>query len=370
MYNDLFLQQRLLQREADNALRTLQLPSGRVDFYSNDYLGLVHNGTLAAQQFLQGAMQPAGSTGSRLLAGNSALAEETEQLLAAFHQAEAGLLFNSGYDANLGVLSCIPQRGDTVLYDQLSHASIRDGVRLSLARSFPFFHNDPAHLEQRLQQATGSVFVVTESVFSMDGDCCPLAEMVLLCEKYGAHLIIDEAHATGVIGAQGEGLVQQLQLQERVFCRIHTFGKACGCHGAVVLGSRRLADSLINFARSFIYTTALPPHAIAAVKASYSLFPAMQQQRQHLRQLAALFRESAVRYTLTPSDTPIQGVLVPGNQEVKKMAQHLTNTGLDVKPILYPTVPNGSERLRVVLHAFNTVEQVKWLLTSIENQGD
>ncbi|BAV08207.1 8-amino-7-oxononanoate synthase [Filimonas lacunae] len=367
MYNDLFLQPALAQRTENNAFRSLRLPSGSIDFCSNDYLGLVHSGVLA-RQIAEQTLYASGSTGSRLLAGNSVLAEETEAMLAGFHQAGAALLFNSGYDANIGVLSAIPQKGDTIIYDQLCHASIRDGIRLSFAQSFSFRHNDREHLQQRLERTTGNVFVVTESVFSMDGDTCPLPELVALCEQYGAHMIIDEAHATGVIGNRGEGWVQYLDMQERVFCRMHTFGKACGCHGAVVLGSKRLKDFLINFSRSFIYTTALPDHAIAAIRASYALFPGMQQQRAHLQSLVQQFTHNPLSYQLTSSNTPIQGVLVPGNLEVKKMARHLQQHNLDVRAILYPTVPNGSERLRVVLHAYNTPEEVGLLLSSIENQ--
>lgn len=366
MYNDVFLQERLAQRESENALRQLSLPGQGVDFFSNDYLGLVQSGLLAgkvAQDRLA-----VGSTGSRLLAGNSSRAMEVEEEVALFHEAPSALLFNSGYDANVGVLSAIPQRGDTILYDQLCHASIRDGIRLSLAQAFSFFHNDMTHLERRLQQASGNIFVVTESVFSMDGDNCPLQILVTLCERYGAHLIVDEAHATGVIGGRGEGLVQHLGLHQQVFCRVHTFGKACGCHGAIVLGSSRLKSCLINFARSFIYTTALPDHAIEAIRISYQLLPTLQQQRSHLEQLVQLFRQKDLPFARTASVSPIQGVLVPGNMEVKRLAQYLRARGLDVRPILSPTVPRGSERLRVVLHAFNTVQDVELLLTVIENQ--
>src|SRR5690606_6123052 len=164
-----------------------------------------------------------GSTGSRLISGNYAIAEEAEKEISAFHGAESGLLFNSGYDANLGILSCVPRRGDTILYDSLSHASIRDGIRLGPAKSFSFRHNDLHDLERKMKNATGNVFVVTESVFSMDGDQAPLGEMSLLCDKNSAMLIVDEAHATGVVGDRGEGLVQKLGLEKKCFARVHTF---------------------------------------------------------------------------------------------------------------------------------------------------
>jgi 8-amino-7-oxononanoate synthase len=212
MYPDDFLQKKLEERKSSQSLRSLRLVNGMVDFCSNDYLGIVRNGVLRPV----GTGLANGSTGSRLLSGNSALAEETEAFIAGFHQAASALLFNSGYDANLGLLASVPQKGDTILYDQLCHASIRDGIRLSFAQAFSFLHNDLADLEKKLAAASGTVFIVTESVFSMDGDLCPLEELVRIAGRSGAHLIIDEAHATGMIGEKGEGLVQQLQLQDSV----------------------------------------------------------------------------------------------------------------------------------------------------------
>src|ERR1044072_3397655 len=196
-----FLLKKLDERQQQNAFRRLLLPNGKTDFCSNDYLGIVYNGWIEKKLAETTTVYKHGSTGSRLLAGNYSLVEETEKMLAAFHAAEARLIFNSGYDANLGLLSCVPQRGDTIIYDYLSHASLRDGIRLSFAQSFSFRHNDLEDLEKRLQAATGSIFVVTESVFSMDGDKAPLTDISALCERYGAHLIVDEAHATGVVGA-------------------------------------------------------------------------------------------------------------------------------------------------------------------------
>ena len=361
MYNDDFLYKKLAKRHAANAFRQLCLPYGKVDFCSNDYLGIVkHN--LLNNAPAQNHSLKTGATGSRLLAGNYALIEEAEKQIALFHQAETALIFNSGYDANLGVLSAVPQRGDTVLYDYLSHASIRDGIRLSLAQSYSFAHNDLNALEKKLQQiwvTTGSnIFIVTESVFSMDGDLCPLPELVSLATKYNAHLIIDEAHATGVVGEKGEGLVQKHQLQDQVFCRIHTFGKACGCHGAVVLGSQSLKDYCINFARAFIYSTALPEHSVFLIQNSYRLFPLMNKERKHLQKLISIFQSSQLMHEKLIPQTPVQIVIIPGNDAVKAKADALQQHGFDVRPVLYPTVPAGKERLRIVLHAFNTVEEL------------
>lgn len=357
MYNDSFLEKKLVQRKEQNAFRQLRLQQGKIDFCSNDYLGIVHNNLLddKISEHLK-----TGSTGSRLLAGNYALAEATETRIAAFHQAEAALVFNSGYDANIGVLSSIPQKGDIILYDQLCHASIRDGIRLSFAQNFSFAHNDMEELERKLQSATsgGNIFIVTESVFSMDGDHCPVHALVDLSKKYSAHLIVDEAHAIGVVGANGEGLLQHENVQDDVFCRVYTFGKACGCHGAVVVGSQQLKDHLINFARSFIYTTALPEHAMAVINASYNTFPSLQEERAHLQRLINYFQQSVLKFEKLPSSTPIQIVMVPGNDAVKQTAAQLQDMGFDIRPILYPTVPLNKERLRIVLHAFNTTDEV------------
>ncbi|HVZ56431.1 MAG TPA: 8-amino-7-oxononanoate synthase [Chitinophagaceae bacterium] len=361
-----FLQNRLEERARQQALRSLQLAGGKVDFCSNDYLGIVHDRLLEKHPAI-GEELAGGSTGSRLLAGHSRLMDETESLLAAFHQAEAALLFNSGYDANLGLLSCVPQRGDTILYDYLSHASLRDGIRLSFAQAHAFAHNDLNELEDRLRRAKGRVFVVTESVFSMDGDVCPLNDLAALCQTWGAHLIVDEAHATGVMGPRGAGLVQQTGLADQVFARVHTFGKACGAHGAAVLGSRTLRDYLINFARPLIYTTALPPHSVARVRASYQLFPGLEAERERLGRLIRQFTAGAAGPHLLASGTPIQAVVIPGNSQVREVARALQQNNLDVRPVLYPTVPRGLERLRVVLHSFNTEAEVELLLNTLKN---
>ncbi|HVZ25155.1 MAG TPA: 8-amino-7-oxononanoate synthase [Sediminibacterium sp.] len=370
MYRDAFLQNRLRQREDQDALRRLYLPAGQIDFASNDYLGLVKHARLHAD-----ASAASGATGSRLLSGNSLLAEELEATIAAFHKAPAALLFNSGYDANLGLLSAVPAKSDTILFDQLSHASLRDGIRLSLAKSLSFAHNDLADLRKKMQHASGTVFIVTESVFSMDGDTCPLKDLVAISEETGAHLIIDEAHATGVIGSAGEGLVQCLGLEEKIFARIHTFGKALGCHGAVVLGSVQLKTYLLNFARSLVYTTALPPHSLSLIRESYRQFPAMQQERTQLSKLAKMVASWEIPYQTLPSETAIQAIIVPGNAYVRQLAAYLQGQGFEIRPILYPTVPKDTERLRLVLHAYNEPEELVhlqkalWQFSKAENRS-
>ncbi|KIC95032.1 aminotransferase class I/II-fold pyridoxal phosphate-dependent enzyme [Flavihumibacter solisilvae] len=358
-----FLEEKLAERRAAGAMRQLRPASGLTDYYSNDYLGIACSGigNMPAGPYAHG------STGSRLLSGNSSAAEELEEIIAAFHKAEAALLFNSGYDANLGLLSSVPQRGDHVFYDRLSHASIRDGVRLSQAQHYSFEHNDPEALEKKLSRAmSGQKFVVTESVFSMDGDKARLPEIAAICNRYGAHLIVDEAHGFGVIGNKGEGLVQDQSLQDACFARVYTYGKAAGAHGAVVAGSRLLKDYLVNFSRSFIYTTALPLTAVAAIRHAYDIIPTMSAERGRISTLVDLFRESPMRYQVLDSDTPIQGVLTGGNEEARSVSARLAEEGFDVRPILYPTVPKGSERLRIILHAFNTVADTQKLISCLQ----
>jgi 8-amino-7-oxononanoate synthase len=361
--NEDFLNKKLGERKQQNAYRQLRLPDNKIDFCSNDYLGIVKKDLLNAH--CSPVKLKHGSGGSRLLAGNYPLIEETERFIAGFHHAASGLIFNSGYDANTGLLSCIPQRGDTIIYDQLSHASIRDGIRLSFAQSFSFMHNSLKGLEEKLSLAKGNIFVVTESVFSMDGDLAPLAEICVLCKKYNAHLIVDEAHATGVVGDKGEGLAQRLGLQGECFARIHTFSKALGSHGAVVLGSELLRDFLINFSRPLIYTTALPEISIAAIRAAYEIFPQMNAERNYLQKLIDEFQDTLSahkNHAFLESHTPIQGVIVAGNDPVKKISKLLAGANLDARPILYPSVPRGAERLRIVLHSFNTMGELDELI--------
>ena len=358
-----FLDKKLQEREESHSLRSLTITNeSMIDFCSNDYLGIVKNKLIEKSI---AATVSHGSTGSRLLSGNYKLIEEVEKKLADFHDAEAGLVFNSGYDANTGLLSCVPQKNDTIVYDQLSHASIRDGIRLSFAAAFSFLNNDLNDLEKKLQTANSSrqKFVVTESVFSMDGDVAPLKQMVEVCKKYNAALIVDEAHATGIIGERGEGLVQKLNLQNQVFARIHTFGKACGAHGAIVLGSQKLKKYLINFSRQFIYSTSLPATSVEAVSIGYNLFPVMQQERAHLTTLIETFQATSSKYKILESHTPIQAIVIPGNDAVKALANICRQNQFDIRPILYPTVPKGMERLRIVLHSFNTLQEVQSLAT-------
>jgi len=337
-----------------------------VDFCSNDYLGFARSSelkTLINEETNGFAAIKNGSAGSRLLSGNSTYTEETEQHITALHGCGAGLIFNSGYDANLGLFSSLPQRGDTIILDELAHASIIDGARLSFANRYTFKHNDLSNLEDKLKQAKGICYVGIESVYSMDGDTPPIREIAELAEKYNANLIIDEAHA---VGLHGLGLVDK-DLQDRVFARVVTFGKALGCHGAIVLGSDLLRQYLINFARSFIYTTALSPHAIASIKMAYQYLWQSANEIEKLKSNIQLFKQcvSNNRYLLINSDSAIQCILLNSNERAKKVAIELQNAGLDVRPILSPTVSAGSERIRICLHSFNTENEIIVLTDTI-----
>jgi 8-amino-7-oxononanoate synthase len=360
-----FLKIALNARKEQNSLRTLRPGSGLIDFFSNDYLGFARSEKLSASSAKEFAAQPVsnGSTGSRLLSGNSVYAEKLEGELAAFHRAEAALLFNSGYDANLGLFSSVAKRGDTIIADELIHASMIDGIRLSRADYYRFRHNDAESLEEKLKIAKGNVFVGVESIYSMDGDAAPLKEIGALCERYNAYLIVDEAHATGVFGEQGRGRVNELGLEQKVFARVHTFGKAMGCHGALVAGSQRLRDYLVNFSRPFIYSTALPLHSLCTIKAAYALLKESEAERAKLKRLIGVMHDSGNLPGYIPSLSPIQCLVIPGNEAVKKAAEAVQKAGFDVRPILHPTVPKGKERVRICLHAFNSVEDLNRMIS-------
>lgn len=366
-----YLQDALRKREAQNALRKLVVNSQLADFCSNDYLGFARSAAFAKaieeEWKALGEIQN-GSAGSRLLAGNTAYAETLEARIAAFHNAEAGLIYNSGYDANVGLFSAIGQKETTIIYDELVHASVHDGIRMSQAASYMFRHNDLFHLEERLKIAGGAVYVAVESIYSMDGDEALLNEIADLCNRYGAALIVDEAHATGVTVADGSGVVQKLKLEGAVFARVHTFGKGLGCHGAVVVGSKLLRDYLVNFSRAFIYTTALPMHSLVAINQSYTLLQQSADMIQTLQSNIRHFKQKAAEnpgLQLLPSNSPIQCIVIPGNAEVKQVAAALQQDGFDIRPILNPTVQKNKERLRICIHAFNSVAEIDHLVECI-----
>ena len=368
------LQTKLDQRQANSALRRLPLANNLVDFASNDYIGFAKNKSIfgATHQYLVDNHQLVnGATGSRLLSGNHNLYQITEDFLANFHQSETALIFNSGYDANIGFFGSVPQRNDIILYDELCHASIRDGIQMNNAKSYKFQHNDLEDLEQLILKFTVhnsqfTIYIVTESVFSMDGDCPNFEELVALSEKYKTYLVVDEAHALGVFGGQGEGVLQSLGFQDKVFARIMTFGKGLGCHGAAILGSAKLKSYLVNFARSFIYTTGLSPHSVATILVAYQQLAKEQNALKALKNNITHFNQEKNRLGLKPlfvySKSAIQCAIIPGNERVKNMAAQLQEKGFDVKPILSPTVPEGQERLRFCLHSYNSEVEITSVL--------
>jgi 8-amino-7-oxononanoate synthase len=364
------LNSKLLKREKYGNLRKLQVPQNLIDFSSNDYLGLARSSSLAdlvAEELSKQttSLNGFGSTGSRLLTGNSCYVQDLENSIAMFHGFEAGLLFNCGYMANLGLLSTIADSEDYIFFDAKVHASTHDGIRLSRAKALPFKHNNTAHLESRLKSCTtkSDRFICIESIYSTDGSMAPLSEICRIAKEYEAHLIVDEAHAVGAYGSQGRGLVAEQHLCSDVFAQVITFGKALGTHGAIILGNLTLKQSLINFATPYIYTTALPIHSLAAIKSSYNLFPFMESERIHLQKLVQLYRDNIPNY----SKTHIQSVPIEGNQAVKAVAQKITEAGFDVRPLMSPTVQRGKEILRICLHAFNTEDELQMLLEFINS---
>ncbi|MBI2968403.1 MAG: 8-amino-7-oxononanoate synthase [Bacteroidetes bacterium] len=372
------LERSLKKRGDTGLLRVLPSENGLVDFCSNDYLGFARSEELSGMilgKLNRDQMEKfSGSTGSRLITGNSGYIEKLEQRIASYHNAEAGLIFNSGYDANVGLISSVVQKNDLIFYDELVHASLHDGIRLSRGKSFSFRHNDLNHLSDILNDLIrgnhkgSQVFVVVESVYSMDGDFAPLKDLAILCTRHGASLIVDEAHATGVCGKKGEGRVGELNIGENIFARIHTFGKALGCFGAIVLGSRTLVDYLVNYARTFIYTTALPYINIAAIDCAYELIGKSENTMKTLSNNIALFRKftgKKLRVDIRSNDSPIQVIIRKGNERARNASTYLRGQGLNVRHILYPSVPSGSERLRLCIHSFNTKDEIKRLASAL-----
>lgn len=380
------LLQQLENRKHDNAFRTLSDCSDGVDFVSNDYLGFSRSETIFQQthDFLKTRnIIQNGATGSRLLSGNHIIYQETEKFIANFHQAESALLFNSGYDANVGFISSICRRGDIILFDELSHASIRDGIMMSNAKAVKFKHNDNRDLKRLLtlfradtnynlaiDGGTQQIYIVTESVFSMDGDMPNLTEMLEITTEYGCHIVVDEAHALGVVGVLGRGLIDDLQLQDQIFARIYTFGKGLGCHGAAILGSKNLTDYLINFSRSFIYTTGLSPHAVASILIAYQHIESNNCAVAALKENIIHFNQEKSMLSLKPlfirSKSAIQCAIVPGNQKVKSVADQLQRQGFNIKAVLSPTVAIGQERLRFCLHSYNTKDEISKVLNALQ----
>ncbi len=382
------LAEALSQRQQQGLLRQLGAGLEGVDLYSNDYLGLARSPQLHQQ--IQQALADRGllghgATGARLLSGGTDLALELEAELAKHFKAEAALLFNSGYVANIGLLQAISRRQDLVLYDTLCHTSLREGIRLGLGKNYAFRHNDLSHLadlltrhQPSITQQGGVIYIVVESLYSMDGDMAPLQAMVNLAQQFGAYLIVDEAHSTGLFGPDqspsqtnhyGAGLVVRLGLEPYFFARIHTFGKAFGAHGACVVGADSLIQYLVNFSRSFVYTTMMPAHGLMAIRESLQIQNGQSIAAGYLQlrfwDIVAIWQRlvaTAGLEVVSAHSGPIQTILTPGNVRARSVAQQLQQAGFAVKPVLSPTVPKGQERIRICLHNYNTEGELSQLL--------
>lgn len=423
------MQERMLneleQRRQEGSLRSwvplVELSNDKPDFSSNDYLGLArcpHQRRLV-QDAYQALMQTEssvllGATGSRLLSGDSRLVRQLEESLARIHRRPAALVCNSGYDANLSVLSSVPSHNDIVILDELCHNSLVMGLRMSRCQQTQRFrHNDVKDLRQCLQQNAKkgrSILVVVESVYSMDGDVAPLREILTVAHEFRAQVVVDEAHGLGLYGITnvselglvseeapalacaadptkssgggGTGVLGALQLESHpaLLCSIHTFGKAAGAHGAVICGSTLLQSYLLNYARPLIYSTALPAHALVTIQCAYQtlLSEEGESKRTHVFEMVKLFRQllqdslvlyhhtnssSAAAVSLWPSHSPIQALVVLGNNRCVEVCQSLKRRcGIVLYPIRAPTVPRGTERVRIILHAHNTPVQVRQLV--------
>ncbi|MBK1832878.1 aminotransferase class I/II-fold pyridoxal phosphate-dependent enzyme [Roseibacillus ishigakijimensis] len=362
----------LARLRAAGLLRTLRpaQDSALLNFSSNDYLGLSRHPAL--QEAAERALRDygTGATASRLVCGNHPYHRELEEQIASLKGTEAARVFANGYATSLGTLSALLQSGDTVILDKLSHASLIDGARLSGATIRVFPHNNLSRLETLLRQIRAKappesrLLVVTESVFSMDGDRCPLREIIALKDRYGALLLLDEAHALGVLGPRGLGLAAQLGLSGAVDLQMGTLGKAAGSAGGYLAASRDFCELLTNKARSFIYSTAPPPAQIAAAQAGLSLLtsPAGDDLRARLRENLRHLR-SALALEPPEGEVPIIPLVLGDNEQALARAEALREHGFLVPAIRYPTVPKGTARLRLTLSAAHQQDEIDQLTT-------
>lgn len=342
------LEWRLAARLADlreaGLYRTLCPPNG-IDLCSNDYLGLSQHPLVKSRMAAAVEHEGAGSTGSRLLRGERTCFTHVEQSFATFKQTERSLYFSSGYLANVAVLTTFPEAGDVIFSDERNHASLIDGVRLSRAEKIVFPHNDAAGLERLMRECAGGgqKFVVVESLFSMDGDEAPLAEYAALCRKFDAALIVDEAHAVGIYGERGSGLIEARGVASDVFVSVNTAGKALGVGGAFVAGSGNAIEYLIQRGRPFVFSTAPPPALADALEASLEVIEKEPERRQRL-----LARAAELRSRLGVAGTSqIIPVILGENERALTVARALQAAGFDVRAIRPPTVPEDSARLRI-----------------------
>jgi 8-amino-7-oxononanoate synthase len=355
---------------AQSQFRSLENPQG-ISLCSNDYLGLASDPRL--KQAVADAVARSsrvGATGSRLLSGNSPEWEDLEAEFARFAGTEAALYFGSGYAANIGLLSSILQPGDVAFSDALNHASLIDGIRLSGARKVIYPHIDLAFLEKSLREqkdAPGAKVIVTESIFSMEGDIAPLRELLNLARAYGAELVVDEAHATGVCGPQGRGMATEFKCEREILVSVHTCGKALASSGAFVCGGSALREFLVNRARTFIFSTAMPPYMAGQIRAALELARQADAERSYLREIAALLRTElrARGLHFGSSATHIVPIILGSNENALRVAAQLQANGFAAKAIRPPTVPAGTSRIRISLTCKITAEDVRRIVAIV-----
>jgi 8-amino-7-oxononanoate synthase len=351
--------------------RTLDIPSG-INFCSNDYLGL------AADSHLKRALMDAvsraaavGSTGSRLLSGNSREWEEVESAFAEFAGTEMALYFGSGYAANVGLLTSLLKPGDVVFSDSLNHASLIDGMRLSGATKVIYPHCDLRALESALREyagTAGSKVIVSETVFSTEGDVAPIGKLLLLAKEFGAGLVVDEAHATGVCGPEGRGAAAEQLCQREILAVVHTCGKGLASSGAFVCGGSILKSYLVNRARTFIFSTAMPPYLAGQIRTAIALARKSDVPRAYLRQISDTLREmlAARGFDCGASTTHIVPVMLGTNEKALQVACELQRGGFAVRAIRPPTVPAGTARIRLSLTTRITLEDIRGLVAAMD----
>jgi 8-amino-7-oxononanoate synthase len=363
-----FFRKELDKRIEQSILRQLKpknFSNNLIDFSSNDYLGFAK--TLVEDIDCEDFQKiPIGSGGARLLNGNYPLLEELESKIAQLHHTEDALLFESGYQANLALFSAVLSRGFDVFYDKLCHASIKDGIRLSFSNKTSFLHNNWEDLESKIKLSEKPNIIVVESVYSMDGDSPDWNVLYQICEKYNAFLIVDEAHSAGIFGEKAEGITAHLPITKFIVAKTITFGKSFGISGAAILGSKLLKSFLLNYSRGFIYTTAMPPFKVFLIGKMYDKVIAAKQERKQLWENIEYFNEKKVEgLKLSSNKAPIQYVMFDNASETKKIASILNEQNILVYPIVYPTVQFGFERIRIILHSFNTKAQIDYLVGNL-----
>lgn len=344
-------------REENDSLRKLSINSHLIDFASNDYLGI-------AKKY------QSGSTGSRLISGNNQQIVDLERKFSMLTSFEASLFFNSGFQANVGLIPALSDRNTTIFYDELIHASLRDGIRLSVANSFSFKHNDLENLSEKLAKAEGRILILVEAIYSMDGDSPDLQSLLSIAKRHHAEIIVDEAHSFGIFGEKGLGMVNDLNLSSQILATIFPLGKAVGSSGCFISGSQLLKDYLTNFCRSFIYSTAPSRTIIKEVNTQIDALN-IDNSRDKVFELKKYFLDGCNNNfkIISSVNSAIVSILIPNTKELKNVESEIQKAGLFVKAILHPTVPKGLERLRVCIHSFNTRKEIDLLLNTLNKKN-